>query len=107
MQLDPGSIFNDVSAAITWLQHCQQYGIDECVQECELHIARNYLELANNVGSKEELATLSSSSLIRISQAYAICAWEFSRSGTSTLVPAKIDSCISKSTRLKSLMGHC
>lgn len=72
-QVASGSILRDVSAALAWLEHCQRYGIKKYVEECELEIGRHYLVLAND--RAEELAALSSSSLIRISRAYAHCSW--------------------------------
>ena len=73
MQVPPNSVARDVSAALAWLLHCQRYGIEEYVDECELEFAQHYLELAKD--RAQDLAALSGSCLVRISQAYARCAW--------------------------------
>lgn len=56
-----------VSDALVWLKYCQQCGIEDSVKECESVIEQHYAELAKD--RPEDLAELSSCSLVRISQA--------------------------------------
>ena len=62
-------MLRNAAAALAWLQHCQRHDIDDHIGDCEREIGRHYLELAKD--RAEELAELSSSSLIRITQTYA------------------------------------
>lgn len=90
---------------LTWLQLCERYGMEEGVEKCEAEIGKRYQKtLADR---PEDLAALSSSSLIRISQAYARCGWDMARGpsaglGASPSGRASIDSAVAPS--LKSYM---
>ena len=57
------------SAALAWLHHCQCYGLEDCVEICELEIGRRYLQVARD--DWEDLQALTSSSLFRINQMHA------------------------------------